>query len=360
MPLFLSGWKGVCLMKRAILILFIALGLAGCKSQTPTVDPFFGRTTVPPPGTGSIAGQGAAPYYQPAPTLQPPPLQAKTPNNMPYNMGRSSANTTTAPLFSGSSWTNPFNGSTMTNPFKSGQNPGPASSASTGSSPASSPGTSQYLLQPVPQNTPALNSPPAGYPYQPPSAQPASMPSTPPGSTSPGSNRYLFPGSSNNYRGASTELPNSQPTSSSPNRVATPFFAGGVPNRTTIRVTDDSTRMPDNTAGNVAGINPINNSYQNVSNPQPSSSPTGIAGVTNSTPAGQSPIVRTLQPQARDRSYPQGNNYIFPASRQSTAPSTVQPQINSPQPSWRESSSDTRTMDDNIETVSNIEEKDTP
>ena len=34
-------------MKRAILMLFIASLLAGCKSQTPTVDPFFGRTTVP-------------------------------------------------------------------------------------------------------------------------------------------------------------------------------------------------------------------------------------------------------------------------------------------------------------------------
>ena len=29
-------------MKRAFLIILIALGLAGCKSQSPTVDPFFG------------------------------------------------------------------------------------------------------------------------------------------------------------------------------------------------------------------------------------------------------------------------------------------------------------------------------
>ncbi len=63
-------------MKRAILIILIALGLAGCKSQTPTVDPFFGRTTVPPPPTGSIAGRAADPYYQAAPPVQPGSLQA--------------------------------------------------------------------------------------------------------------------------------------------------------------------------------------------------------------------------------------------------------------------------------------------
>jgi hypothetical protein len=358
MLLFLSGWKGVWLMMRAILILFIALGLAGCKSQTPTVDPFFGRTTVPPPGTGSISGRGADPYYQPAPSLQPPSLQVNTPYNTPYNPGRTSNSNTTAPLFSGSSWTNPFNGSTSTNPSKSGQYPGPASSALTGSPPVSTPGTSPYSLQPVPQNTPALNSPPAGYPYQAPSAQPASVPSTAPGSTLPGGNRYIPPGGSYNYRGASAELPNSQPTPPSPNRVATPFFAGGVPNRTTIPVADDRNRLLNNTAGNVAGINPINNSYQNVSNSQPAYSPTGIAGGANSIPVGQSPIVRTLQPQTRDNSYPQGNNYMFPASRQSTAPTPAQPQINSPQPTWRESSSDARIMDDNIEAVSNTEAKD--
>ena len=31
-------------MKRAFLIILLAVGLAGCQSQTPTVDPFFGRT----------------------------------------------------------------------------------------------------------------------------------------------------------------------------------------------------------------------------------------------------------------------------------------------------------------------------
>jgi hypothetical protein len=214
-------------------------------------------------------------------------------------------------------------------------------------------------LQPVPQNNPALSSPPAGYPPQMPSAQPASMPSTSPGSTYPGGNRYTPPDGSFNYRGTSTDLPNSQPTSSSPNRVATPFFAGGVPNRTTIPVADNSPRSPDNTAGNAAGTNLIANSYQNASNTQIASTPTGIAGAANSFPNGQSPIVRTLQPQPRDKSYSQGNNNMIPASRQSTVPTPAQPQNNSTQPTWRESSSDTRLIDDNVETVSNTEAKDT-
>jgi len=50
-------------------ILFVLL-LAGCKSQAPMADPFFGRQTIPPPPTGSINGLCADPYYQ-TPTAQP-------------------------------------------------------------------------------------------------------------------------------------------------------------------------------------------------------------------------------------------------------------------------------------------------
>ena len=365
-------------MKRAFLIILIALGLAGCKSQSPTVDPFFGRTTVPPPPTGSIAGRAADPYYQAAPPVQPGPLQANT----PYNQGRP---TTNAPLYSGgsswtnqsnpansapgSTWTNPLNtanstpGSTLTNQSNAPRYSGPAPSALTGPSSAGTPGTSPYPMQPLPQNSPAPGTPPAGYSPQTTPAQPASMPSTLPGSTMPGGNRYTPPGGSFNYQGTSNPAPNPQPASPSPNRVATPFFAGGPPNRTTVPVTDSSPRPLDNTAM-IAGVNnppiynPNVNSYQNASNPQAASTTTGIARGANSSPIGQSPTVPTLQPPTGNQSYPQGNNYFLPASRQSTTPTPAQPQNNSTQPTWREStSSDSRIIDDNIELASNTEEK---
>jgi hypothetical protein len=370
-------------MKRAFLIILIAMVLAGCKNQTPTVDPFFGRTTVPPPATGSIAGRTADPYYPAVPNVQPGPIQA----NAPYNQGRPASN---APLYSGNStWTNqatPTNsantapGSNWTNPFNSNNsNPGatltnnqpnaqrysaPASSALSG--PPGTTGTtgaSPYPMQAQPQNYPAQGTAPPGYSPQTTPAQPASMPTTIPGSTWPGGNRYTPPGGSLNYQGTSNGLLNTQPASSSPNRVATPFFAGGAPNRTTIPVIDNGPRPLNNNAitanGNNAPIyNPNVNSYQSVSNSQTASPPTSMAGGSVDSPIGQSPAARTQQPPMGNQST-QGNNYLWPASRQSTAPNSVQPQNNSAQPNWREStSSDSRILDDNIEPVSNIEEKD--
>lgn len=369
-------------MKRAFLIILIALGLAGCKSQSPTVDPFFGRTTVPPPPTGSIAGRAADPCYQAAPSVQP----GAFPANALYNQG---GPTTNAPLYSGSSswtnqanptnsapgtpWTNPFNtanstpGSSLTNQSNAPRYSGPTSSALTGPSTAGAAGSavaSPSPAQPPLQNNPAPGTPPAGYSPQTPPAQPASMPSTLPGSAWPAGNRYTPPGGGFNYQGTSNGTPNPQPASPSPNRVATPFFAGGPPNRKTIPVTDSSPRPLDN-SGVIAGANnppiynPNLNSYQNVSNPPAASTPTGIASGANTSPIGQSPVARTLQPPTGSQSYPQGNNPFSPASRQSASPAPVQPQNNSTPPAWREStSSDSRINDDNVEPASNIEEKD--
>ncbi len=335
-------------MKRAFLIIIFAIGMAGCKSQTPTVDPFFGRTTVPPPPTGSIAGRAGDPYYQSSPSMQPGYLQA----NAPYNQGRPTSN---APLFSGNSVTNPSTGSTWTNPFNTSNSPpastltnqysappysSPAQSAMTGPAPtgaAGTAGTSPYAPQSVPQNNLNPGMPPAGYPPQTVPAQPASMPSTTPGSTLPGGNRYTPPGGFN-YQGTSNQTPNSQTAPPSPNRVATPFFAGGTPNRRqTIPVTDASSQ-PLNNAQATAGVinppvyNPNINSYQNVSNPQATYARAGFAGSTNTTPGGQSPAAVRLTPQTGNQSYPQGSNYLIPASRQSTSPTPVQPQNNSTQP----------------------------
>jgi S-DNA-T family DNA segregation ATPase FtsK/SpoIIIE len=59
-------------MKRPIVLLLAAVLLAGCnKNQTPPGnDPFiFGRQTVPPPGTGAVAGRPGDPSYRGAPAV---------------------------------------------------------------------------------------------------------------------------------------------------------------------------------------------------------------------------------------------------------------------------------------------------
>ena len=55
-------------------IAVVLLLLAGCTSpsQSPKCDPFFGRTTIPPPPTGSAAGRCPDPYYQNLPGVQTP------------------------------------------------------------------------------------------------------------------------------------------------------------------------------------------------------------------------------------------------------------------------------------------------
>jgi hypothetical protein len=59
-------------MKRLFLLILIGTLTAGCKSQTPVTDPFFGRTTIPPPPTGSVSGRPSDPSFQPPPLGQPP------------------------------------------------------------------------------------------------------------------------------------------------------------------------------------------------------------------------------------------------------------------------------------------------
>jgi hypothetical protein len=86
--------------------------LAGCNGQGQTVDPFLGRTTIPPPGTGQVIMPGTAqPYYQgnplpatpmpgsPAPLVSPPvgssyretdlgQRMVETPAEREYRVGR--------------------------------------------------------------------------------------------------------------------------------------------------------------------------------------------------------------------------------------------------------------------------------
>ena len=60
-------------MKRLLAMLVAVSALSGCRSEGPTgTDPFFGRTRVPPPGTGSISGGPTDPYYSGAPSSAAP------------------------------------------------------------------------------------------------------------------------------------------------------------------------------------------------------------------------------------------------------------------------------------------------
>ncbi len=64
-------------MKWPLVMILVGLSITGCQSQPPVCDPFFGRTTIPPPPTGSIGGRAADPCYPPS--LAPQPVQ--TPMN---------------------------------------------------------------------------------------------------------------------------------------------------------------------------------------------------------------------------------------------------------------------------------------
>ncbi|MGA2621482.1 MAG: hypothetical protein ABSF26_27990 [Thermoguttaceae bacterium] len=71
-------------MPRGLLLIMAILAAGGCACQAqPGVDPFLGRTTVLPPGTGSIPPRPCDPYYQP-PALQPQPLQSQPLQSQPF------------------------------------------------------------------------------------------------------------------------------------------------------------------------------------------------------------------------------------------------------------------------------------
>ncbi len=62
----------------------------GCRSRPAQLDPFMGRTTVPPPATGSVGG-GAPAYTYPAapPSLVAPPATTIPPAASPFPSGGS-------------------------------------------------------------------------------------------------------------------------------------------------------------------------------------------------------------------------------------------------------------------------------
>ncbi len=70
-------------MKWPLALVSAALLAMGCRTPAPTFDPFAGRTTVPPPGTGTMAPPAVSqPYYQSAPPPGVPPTTTY-PNTVP-------------------------------------------------------------------------------------------------------------------------------------------------------------------------------------------------------------------------------------------------------------------------------------
>jgi len=60
-------------MKWPLTLITVAVALSGCQSQSPpTADPFFGRTRVPPPGTGNMSGPPTDPYFGGTPSATGP------------------------------------------------------------------------------------------------------------------------------------------------------------------------------------------------------------------------------------------------------------------------------------------------
>jgi hypothetical protein len=79
-------------MKQSLMLLVVVFSVCGCqmRGQRPAVDPFMGRTRVPPPGTGCVSDRSADPYYRGSPRAMAPlkPLAAlsddakETPNSV--------------------------------------------------------------------------------------------------------------------------------------------------------------------------------------------------------------------------------------------------------------------------------------
>ncbi len=71
-------------MKRLLLVQGAVILAAGCGTTQPTVNPFLGPQTVPPPGTGAAAPPNVSvPYYQGAPPPGQPPVTPGAPSYAP-------------------------------------------------------------------------------------------------------------------------------------------------------------------------------------------------------------------------------------------------------------------------------------
>lgn len=199
-------------MKRTLLLIVAAMVCGGCHNQGQSnVDPFFGRTTVPPPATGSVGAKPGTPSYQqpqlpqlPAGgTLQPiPQLQpgAMAPSTVPG--GAAGAMTAPPSGLNPGATAGARPGSTF--PPATGWGLTPLSPGTTATTPVATPtmpvtaSPTPFTASPTPISTPMT---PITTPA-PSSGAPAAGSAAPTGSTpSPGG----APPAGFNYRGTATE-----------------------------------------------------------------------------------------------------------------------------------------------------------
>jgi hypothetical protein len=209
-------------MKRLFSLILVGCVVAGCKSQTPMADPFFGRTTIPPPATGSVTGRPGDPCYQPPPLTQPP---AQAPSGVfpPQVQLPSQPSSQSAPGL-------------------------PSASAATSSQPAQPSGIAPSVSAPRPSSTspgggflaprPSSTSPSPGSPYVPPSSSP-----------------YTPPGNSFNYRGASTQRSTPPALTQWNSSPPAPAFTNVAATRPSAAGDDRLPGPVDDTAGNGSASN---------------------------------------------------------------------------------------------------------
>lgn len=239
-------------MKRLFGLILIAILLAGCKSDPPVCDPFFGRTTIPPPPTGAVAGC-ADPCYQPPPLIATPPAATGcSPPTVQLPSAATSASTPPAiqmPFGPQGTTAQPLMNQASPQPAAPGfgpMAPRPSSTMPSSAPPprySTPPASPAATLGPSPSGNPVAA--PGTNPYAPnPSGSPA---------TSPGTNPYAPPGGYN-YRGTSTQGSIFLPTRSASPTVTNVAISRGS------AINDDRTPRPlDSTAtdGSFAGRKPI-------------------------------------------------------------------------------------------------------
>jgi hypothetical protein len=219
-------------MRWLLTLILVGVSLAGCKSQAPVCDPFFGRTTIPPPPTGSVTGRPADPCYQAPPLV---PSQASAATSPPQVQIPSQPSAQTPPS---------LQSTTLQPSAPAGvvKQPGTISTAQPSTQ---TPNT----LAPRPSSTiPRGNTSPQPSPTTP-------SPTTP-GSTSP----YSPPNGSFDYRGSSTQGPASSPTAHTSRTSVTYTNVSATPSSNV--VSDRMPRPVDDPAGAAAPRQPQTTTIQ--------------------------------------------------------------------------------------------------
>jgi len=131
-------------MLRPSVIVCIILAATSCRHQNPPgVDPFFGRTTVPPPPTGAASPQATDPYYRDPPAFPSPSSGAGTTLPPPANSGGASGLSAPGAGTAGGLWPAPFGGA------GNQSRPGAGSIGSGGGQSVPSVGSSSRVAEPV-------------------------------------------------------------------------------------------------------------------------------------------------------------------------------------------------------------------